>query len=209
MLSSDTTVLFQVIDGECSLSDLKLEATDLKQMRALKTAFLRLTNTDTWEDAVQKYPQFASEEQLRKFLRMDLNKSIPQPLADFCTRAKLSETDSESSSSSGYFVKYQQSIACVIEAKMTELSGHSITKGFASFKGANISIASLNEVSMVYLMHFVHVIFSIYFLGMHQRKRREPGIHTERGQCSSRVPHLYSGSSLQPSNSPNLSGGVE
>ena len=37
----------QVINGECSLADLKVEAADLKQMRALKTAFLHLTNTDT------------------------------------------------------------------------------------------------------------------------------------------------------------------
>ncbi len=136
-----------MINGECSLADLKLEAADIKQMRALKTAFLRLTNTGTWEEASEKYPAFASEQHLRKFMRMDLNKCIPQPFADFCTRAKLSESDPDSEcTSSNLCVKCHTSVACVIDAKSTELSGQTITKRFASFKGAKITLISLDAV---------------------------------------------------------------
>ena len=77
---------------------------------------------------------------------MDLNKSIPQPFADFCTRAKLSQTESESVSPSTSCVKYHQSVACVIDAKTTELSGQTIAKSVTTFKGANITLATLQEV---------------------------------------------------------------
>lgn len=114
-------------------------------MRALKTAFLRLTNTESWEEAVDKYPQFASEEQLRKYIRMDLNKTIPRSFADFCTRAKLSESENSTSSNNSY-VTYQHAVGCVIDAKTTELSGYTITRSFAAFKGANIAMISLTKV---------------------------------------------------------------
>ena len=134
-------------NGECSLSDLKIEAADLKQVRALKTAFLRLTNTETWEEACEKFPQFASKGQLQKFIRMDLNKSIPQPFADFCTRAKHSESESDCTSPNNFYVKFHHSIACVVDSKTTELSGQTITNNFTAFKGANITVTSLIEVA--------------------------------------------------------------
>lgn len=61
-------------------------------MKALKTAFVQLTNTDTWEEATEKFPALATEDYLHKFMKMDLNKSIPLRFADFCTRAKRSES---------------------------------------------------------------------------------------------------------------------
>ena len=40
-------LLTKLIDGEISLQELKGEADKVKQIRALHTAFLRLTNTET------------------------------------------------------------------------------------------------------------------------------------------------------------------
>lgn len=159
---------------------MKVEAADLKQMRALKTAFLRLTNTDSWEDALDKYPQFASEEQLRKFIRMDLNKSIPRPFADFCTRAKLSGSGSDSTSPNNSYVSYQHAIACVVDAKTTELSGHIITRSFSAFKGAHITLISMTEVCKFTCTDYIyiHVYNHCCTLGVHKRKCGESRIHS-------------------------------
>ena len=46
------TVLQKVIDGSCSLAEMKTEAGEMKQINALQAAFLRLTNTETWQEAV-------------------------------------------------------------------------------------------------------------------------------------------------------------
>ena len=46
--------------------ELKVQAAELKQMKALCTAFVRLTNMDQWEAAQEFYPQFATNEQLHR-----------------------------------------------------------------------------------------------------------------------------------------------
>ena len=87
-------LLKKVIDKDCSLNELKVEAMNIKQMAALKTTFLRLTNTATWEEAEKIYPEIACDSQIKKFLRFDLSKSIPQLFIDFCNRAKASKESS-------------------------------------------------------------------------------------------------------------------
>ena len=61
----------------------------IKQMMTLRTAFVRLTNTERWEEAQEKYPMYATDAQLQKFLKIDLNKSIPQSFTDFCTSSSV------------------------------------------------------------------------------------------------------------------------
>ena len=138
------TLLQEVINGGCSLADLKMKAGEIKQMNALQAAFLRLTNTETWEEAQEKYPLFASDAQLRKFLKVDLNKSVPQSFIDFCTRAKLSEAQSETPS--GPVVKLGTSVGYVLSAKITELSGQTVKAIYPEFRGANLSIVTFDTV---------------------------------------------------------------
>ena len=70
------SLLTKVQQGTLSLAEMKSEATELKQMQALKKTFTRLTNTDSWEEAVTNFSTFATEEQLRKFLSIDVKKNI-------------------------------------------------------------------------------------------------------------------------------------
>lgn len=135
------SLLEEVIDGGCSLADLKIKAGEIKQLNALRVAFLRLTNTETWEEAQANYPLFATDTQL---LKVDLSKTIPQSLTDFCTRAKLSEVQSEAPS--GSVVKLGTSIGYVLSANLTELSGHTIKAVYPEFHGAHLSIVSLDKV---------------------------------------------------------------
>lgn len=140
------SLLSRLIGGKITLGDLKTEAAEIKQMAALKTAFMRLTNTETWEQAEEKYPLFANDSQLQKFIRIDLNKAVPQSFTDFCTRAKLSEGESDAAVSSGPFVQCGSSIGHVIDAKTTELSGQMIKRIYGSFRGANLALTSFREV---------------------------------------------------------------
>ena len=112
---------------------------------------------------------------------MDLNKSIPQPFADFCTRAKLSQTESESTSADTYYIKYHQSVACIIDAQTTELSGQIIIKSFTAFKGAHITVTSLQEVcqcTLRILKKLTDHFMQLYHLSRTaQRKDRKPCVH--------------------------------
>ena len=113
-------------------------------MAALKTAFLRLTNTETWEEAEEKYPVIACESQLKKFLKFDLSKSLPQPFIDFCTRAKLSEESSVAENS--YVVKYSESVAYIVDSRVNEVSGQGIKSVYKDFNGAHLTITLFNKV---------------------------------------------------------------
>ena len=86
-------LLQRIIDGELSIVDLKKAAIDVKQMAALKLAFLRSINIDDWESAQHCLPLFANEEQLRKFSKINLGRGIPQSFIDYCNCAKQSEEE--------------------------------------------------------------------------------------------------------------------
>lgn len=68
-------------------SDLHSHANELKQQKALKSLFVRMTNSDTWEEAAVKYPNHATQEQLQRFIGIDIKKTTPKSFSDFCQRA--------------------------------------------------------------------------------------------------------------------------
>lgn len=151
------SLLRKVVSGEWSLQELKMGAAEMKQMIAVKTAFLRLTNTRTWEEAEERYPTFASENQLHNFVRLDLSKAIPQSFADFCTRAKLSEGQSDSAVPESVFVQHGSFVAHIVVSKMTELSGQRIKGAYPNFRGANLTLTSFKEVIVKECVANLHI----------------------------------------------------
>ena len=150
-------LLQMVIDEKCSLAELKSEAAKRKQMKALHTAFVRLTNSESWESAQELYPQFANEQQLSKYIHVDLKKSVPQSFADFCQRAKAFDEAADSIDS--LVVQYKTVSAVVIEsAKVTEISGQQIRKAQSSFRGANLIVATVEDVS-IYCIVYKYIVY--------------------------------------------------
>lgn len=137
-------LLQRIIDGELSIVDLKEAAADVKQMAALKLAFLRSTNIDNWESAQHRLPLFANEEQLRKFSKINIGRSIPQSFIDFCNRAKQSE--GEQSPELGTEVQLSDANGYVIASKVTELSGNQIKQVFGAFRGSKLTINFFSKV---------------------------------------------------------------
>ena len=81
-------LLQRVISNEITLSELQREANRIKQKIALKAAFTTLTNVDSWDEAMDKFPHFTTDEHLDRFMNVDIRKNIPKTFADFCQRAK-------------------------------------------------------------------------------------------------------------------------
>ena len=67
----------KVIEGECSLSELKARSAELKNVKALKAAFVKLTNTNSWEEAQESFLLFATENNLHRYIHIDLRKCTP------------------------------------------------------------------------------------------------------------------------------------
>lgn len=137
------SLLQRVVDLELSLTELQVEATKKKQQSALQLAFQKLTNMETWEEAQEKYPLFVTEEQLSRFLHIDIKKTIPKSFSDFCHRAKSSKEQVCSMDTT--CIAVSGNTATVVVSKLTELSGSVIRQGNLSFNGASLVLTQFQD----------------------------------------------------------------
>ena len=106
---------------------------------------MRLTNTDSWDDA-KKFPLFATDEQLLKFINLDLKKAIPKSFSDFYLRAKNSATSQLQSTSDAFTTSFN-----TVKEEFTEISGTKIKNEDPSFTGASLALASFAKVYHIML----------------------------------------------------------
>ena len=145
-------LLERVISKEISLAELKTESSHIKQLHCLRIAFVRLTNADSWDSAKEKFPQFATDEQLLQFINLDLKKAIPKSFSDFCLRAKNSATSQLQSTSDAFTTSFNTVSARILKEKFTEISGTKIKNEDPSFTGASLALASFAKVIMFFIL---------------------------------------------------------
>ena len=144
-------LLTMVIEKNLSLHELKEQSQKMKSMHALKVAFARLTNSDSWEKAAEKFPLFGSDEQLARFVGCDLKKSIPRSFHDFCQRAMLnSKSTSHPQVRSKNIFNFNSNdglllSACVIQAVPAALTGQTIIESLPTFSGGDLCIIAVDS----------------------------------------------------------------
>lgn len=153
-------LLQKVIDKKLTIQELKQAATEIKTIKALKKSFIKLVNIESWELAQEKFPQFASLDQLMKFSKFDFNQGIPQSFVEYCTRAKqstcdaLEDTDADSDPTLATCVCE----GCyILASKYTEICGNVITRSFSRFNGAHLIIMSLSVVC-IYIFTYIFIV---------------------------------------------------
>ena len=139
-------LLQKVIDHTLSLAEMKTEAAEMKKMVILRKAFVQCTNSRTWEIAKEKFPFYATDSQLKRFIRVDVQKEVPQSFMDFCRRATGEEADHDPTDHNS--VRFNTAVGFAIDSKISELSAHKIKQSFSRFFGAKLGIISCNEVSI-------------------------------------------------------------
>lgn len=136
-LNDQCNLLLRCKNKEISLAEMKQEADVLKRLETLKKSFVKLTNAKSWEDVVAQFQPFASVNELKKFSSLDLTKEVPPSFANFCRRAKASKE-------SGLFhiedqiTKHKELVACTLQGKFCELSGHVVMSAYLDFHGADL-----------------------------------------------------------------------
>ena len=138
-------LLERVIRCEISIAELKEAAGVLKQLGCLKRAFLKLVNIDTWEEAEQNLPQYASTKQLEKFSKINLSHGIPQSFTEFCSRAKQS-LDISQAASDELIIRSLDSTCYILTLRFTELCSRSIVNVYQTFTGVSLAVISFNKV---------------------------------------------------------------
>ena len=160
-ISDQCLLLQKVIAGETSLTELQTAATHLKQKAALKTAFAKLTNVESWDQAVDKFPAFATDDQLNRFLGIDIRKTIPKAFVSFCQRAKSYLADDASPASS---IIVNGASVNVLVTEISVISGNMIRKANPSFEGAHLVITSHSEnmESIAYTIKEINAFLGCY-----------------------------------------------
>jgi len=89
-LDNDTVqaLLVRVCDGNILLRHLNQECKKIKRLQKLKQAFATEVGEDSWEKAMHKYPRYATEAALERFLVVPkLAGSILTAFQQYCSRA--------------------------------------------------------------------------------------------------------------------------
>jgi len=57
---------------------MKNETAEMKKMIILRKAIVKCTSSQTWENGIQKFPFYATDNQLKRFVKVDVQKEVPQ-----------------------------------------------------------------------------------------------------------------------------------
>ena len=140
-------LLTLLLQKEITLAQLKERAAELKQKKAIRIAFVRLTSSLSWETAQDHFPDYVAE--LDSFLCFDFKKQIPKLFQDFCHRAVLSKESTSTASDTSTTVLLGDSSnatsGSVICCSHSTLCGKRLEE-VTTFKGYDLAIASIHKV---------------------------------------------------------------
>ena len=107
---------------------------------------MKITNSGNWENATKQFPRFACEERLKQFVAVNCKKEVPTVLQSYCQAALDSKQD-ESSGGVTSFKHTNGYSTTLLKTNYQSVTGLEIKKHIPSFKGSNLIIAVLPDVS--------------------------------------------------------------
>ena len=152
-IDDQCSILTKVVQKEIPLNSIKDLSKRAKQITTLKTLFARLTNTESWEGAQQRFPNHATIEKLERFVECDLKSSVPKALQDFCQRV-VSAPDITLPAADHIYVHTPEegptSSAAIIITHYTEICGGMIRGIHPQYPGADLALVQLgSEVGQI------------------------------------------------------------
>lgn len=151
--SDQLSILKKVKDKVITILEVKKMAGDLKGMNALKTAFVKLTNCESWKHAEESFPSYATESQLKRFIGYSLRMGVPTSFQDYCKRAKLSTEISNHEEDHVYMFSSKEGtehFVVFVCSHLTNVSGQMIQTLYHAFSGIDLAVVNVGlEVRMI------------------------------------------------------------
>ena len=119
-------------------------------MADLRDKFIHLTNSTSWKQAEERFPIHAKEMRLEEFLTLNIKKSTPQVLSQFCAAAVSWEANKEQVPG----IENVTKISNINHCTFVEVSGLSsldpslITSGIRNYKGSSLFMFYMGKVSI-------------------------------------------------------------
>ena len=93
------SLLREVAEGKISPAEVNSECISIKQLHKVQSAFIKGTNSSSWAEAQEKYPKFATAEQLQPFKKFNFSTKLPEQFLKFCQRIMHTEGECDASNS--------------------------------------------------------------------------------------------------------------
>ena len=148
-LDSDTIyqLLTDIDVKKCTLKEAAGKCAEIKALQKIQAAFMKFTNCEDWDEAVNRYPDFATVEKLEPFKKLDFttSKKIPDKFLKFCQQAKeMSSITDGNREHEGYFsTSHKGFLGIVWKQNLLELMPQALSILNCSCKGLNLVILDL------------------------------------------------------------------
>ena len=116
---------------------------------SLQIYHCRCTRKGTWEEAVEAFPQFATDEALKPYLKLNLKakEGVPQAFRLYC-QAALDSTRKSSSPGTDLAMSAERNgvKALFLKASFQEINSSKILEHMPTFRGAALILMDASEV---------------------------------------------------------------
>ena len=146
------------------------QCADIKKLHKIQQAFAKGVNLETWEEAVEAYPRFATAEKLEPFKHLNFSKAdIPPQFLNYCQYITGSDNADPCDISADDFFSFNNSGAIGIFWKnsVSNISVDTIdtifataqVKKFSGFTLAVLDYARSSDVdtNQVCVLHCIHI----------------------------------------------------
>ena len=110
----------------------------------LKTTFVKITNSKSWDDAQNNFPKFANEDRLHQFTSLTWTNDVPQLFTTYCQGAVDSKKDSPSSPNVHCLEHENGCRTTLIRCDWKAVTQTMVTASCPGFQGGNLLIAKIS-----------------------------------------------------------------
>lgn len=140
------TLLKDVLNKKLPLRELNKVCKEKKRTLTLKSVYLKEIQEKTWDAAIEKYPQFSTEENLQQFMALpyikDKKAGVHPALKQFCQKVVKSRLQQTTTSKITIVPKGESTIA-LGKLDANELAYNELTSAAPSFSGFYVTIGNV------------------------------------------------------------------
>ena len=169
----DADIIYQLLsevdNKKSSIKEAVAKCAEIKALQKVQAAFIKFTNCEDWDEAVTKYPDFATAEKLEPFKKLDFSnpKKVPDKFLKFCQQAKEVTTSVDGHlEHDGYFsTSHKGYMGILWHQNLFDLLPQTLSEVKCSCKGLNLVILDLlrsdkvifNSLQCIYIYIYIYI----------------------------------------------------
>ena len=129
-------LLVEVKEGKLTLQELSTQCQAIKQLSKIQVGFMKATNCQSWEEALDNYPAFTTPEKLEPFKKLNFSgNTLPDSFMVFCRVAMSSCKSAAGDSNMGedddlFVLQHQAQIGIFWKQDVLSVNGESLDAMF-------------------------------------------------------------------------------